>query len=42
MALQVPLEGFELVAVFEADDVLRRYRLLDGNSRFQFDLRLNA
>ena len=39
----MPLEGFELFAVFEANDVLRRHRFLDRYGGFQFDfLRLNG
>ena len=35
MALQVPLEGFELLAVLKTNDVLRRYRFLDRHSGFK-------
>ena len=39
----MPLEGFELLAIFEANDVLGCHRFLDGYGGFQFDfLRLNA
>ena len=39
----MPLEGFELLAVFEANDVLGCHRFLHRYRGFQFDfLRLNA
>ena len=43
VGLQVPLERFELFAVFKTNDVLGRHRFLDGYGGFQFDsLRLNG